>query len=353
MPVLDKIFKAANDLGASDIHISPGEPFMVRRLSKIVKLKSQVLTAQQTNQLIREILSVDQRIQLDERLQLDMAYELPGIGRFRGSIMMQNNGLGAVFRIIPPKIPTLKEIGMPDVVFKILDNHQGLILVTGAAGQGKSTTLASMVDHLNTTRSHHILTVEDPIEFVQPLKKGVVNQRQHSRDTLSYTNALRGALRQDPDVIAIGELRDLETISLAISASETGHLVIGTLATSSAPKTVDRILDSFPPGEQPQIRAMLAASLKGVITQRLMPSTDGKKMELALEILIGTLSVGNLIKDNKTFQMGSQMQMGKKLGMQIMDESILALYHAGKISMETARANIENAKLLGVAGADS
>ncbi|MCK5517400.1 MAG: PilT/PilU family type 4a pilus ATPase, partial [Desulfobulbaceae bacterium] len=336
MAVLDKIFKAAVDFRASDVHIAPGEPFMIRRMGQIVKLKSQKLSAQNTRQIISEILSEDQKQALKDKLQLDLAYEIKGLGRFRGSVMMHNNGLGAVFRIIPQKIPTLLEIGMPEVVFKILDNHQGLILVTGASGHGKSTTLAAMVDHLNTVRSHHILSVEDPIEFIHPLKKGVVNQRQHGRDTLSYSNALKGALRQDPDIIVIGELRDLQTISLAISASETGHLVIGTLATSNASKTIDRILDSFPPGEQSQIRAMLSESLKAVITQRLLPAADGKKMEMALEILVGTLSVGNLIRDNKTFQMASVMQLGKNIGMQLMDDSIVTLFQEGKISRETA-----------------
>jgi twitching motility protein PilT len=346
MAVLDKIFKAAVDFRASDIHIAPGEPFMIRRLGQIVKLKSQKLSAQNTWQIITEILSEDQKQLLKDKLQLDLAYEIKELGRFRGSVMMHNNGLGAVFRIIPKKIPTLQEIGMPEVVFKVLDNHQGLILVTGASGHGKSTTLAAMVDHLNTIRSHHILSIEDPIEFIHPFKKGVVNQRQHGRDTHSYSNALKGALRQDPDIIVIGELRDLGTISLAISASETGHLVIGTLATSSAPKTIDRILDSFPPGEQSQIRAMLSESLKAVITQRLLPSADRKKMELALEILVGTLSAGNLIRDNKTFQMASVMQMGKNIGMRIMDDSIVTLFQEGKISRETAVANIDNKKLI-------
>jgi twitching motility protein PilT len=258
---------------------------------------------------------------------------------------MHNNGLGAVFRVIPPRIPTLAELGLPPVTLKILDHHQGLILVTGGSGHGKSTTLAAIVDHLNTHRAHHILTIEDPIEFIHPLKKGVVNQRQRGRDTLSYANAVKGALRQDPDVIVIGELRDLETMAMAISAAETGHLVIGTLATSSAPKTVDRVLDSFPPGEQSQIRAMLAGSLKAVFTQRLLPGVDGTRMELALEILIGSLPVGNLIRDKKTFQLASLMQMGKNIGMQIMDESILALLKAEKISPATALANAENRSL--------
>ncbi len=226
-----------------------------------------------------------------------------------------------------------------------MDNHQGLILVTGAAGQGKSTTLAAMVNHINTTRAHHVLTVEDPIEFVHPLKKGVVNQRQLGFGTLSYKNALKAALREDPDVIAIGELRDLETISLAISASETGHLVIGTLSSSSAPKTVDRIIDSYPAGEQSQIRAMLSEALKAVITQRLIPNKNGKNMELALEILIGSLPVANLIRDNKVFQIPSMMQTGKKLGMRIMDESLLELVKEDRISAQVAVQYANNSNL--------
>lgn len=345
MAVLDKIFKLAIKQKASDVHIAPGEPFMLRSLGRIGKLESLKLSAKHTVQILREIMTEEQRAILDEKLQLDFAYEIGGVGRFRGSVMMHNNGLSGVFRVIPPLIPTLDDLGLFGKISKVLDQHQGLILVTGGSGHGKSTTLAAMVDHLNTYRAHHILTIEDPIEFVHPLKKGVVNQRQRGRDTLSYANALKGALRQDPDVIVIGELRDLETISLAISAAETGHLVIGTLATSSAPKTVDRILDSFPPGEQSQIRAMLAESLKAVFTQRLLPSIDGSRMLLALEVLIGTLPLGNLIRDKKTFQLASMMQMGKNVGMQIMDEAILSLFKAEAISLETALANAENKKL--------
>lgn len=342
MAVLEKIFKAAIDLKASDVHVVPGEPFVLRRLGRLKKVKSPILTPDNTRQLIFEILTDDQKKQLTDALQLDFALEITGLGRFRGSAMMHNNGLSAVFRVIPPKIPTLKELGMPKVVTKVLDNHQGLILVTGATGHGKSSTLAAMVDHLNTNRAHHILTVEDPIEFVHPLKKGVVNQRQRGRDTLSYANALKGALRQDPDVIMIGELRDLETISLAISAAETGHLVLGTMATSSAPKTIDRIIDSYPPGEQSQIRAMLSEALKAVITQRLLPAADGSGMLLALEILIGTLSVANLIRDGKTFQIPSTMQMGRTLGMTSLDESIMALLKEELITPQVAYANASN-----------
>ncbi|NCP04222.1 MAG: PilT/PilU family type 4a pilus ATPase, partial [Deltaproteobacteria bacterium] len=235
--------------------------------------------------------------------------------------------------------------GMPDIVRQALDNHQGLILVTGATGHGKSTTLAAMVDYINSNRSHHILTVEDPIEFIHPLKRGVVNQRQLDRDTLSYANALRAALREDPDVIVIGELRDLETIALAISAAETGHLVIGTLATSSAAKSVDRIIDAFPPGEQNQVRAMVSESLKAVVSQRLIPNKAGTGLELALEILIGTLSVANLIRDAKTFQLQSLMQTGRNIGMQLMDDSLLKLVKEDKIAVEQALAVASNKKL--------
>jgi len=346
MALLDKVFKAAVGVHASDVHVVPGEPFMVRTMGKLVRLKSPPLTAEHTLKAIGELLNAEQREFLNRNQQLDFAYELEGVGRFRGSAMLHNNGISGVFRIIPPQIPTLAQLGLPDVIHSILDNHQGIILVTGATGHGKTTTLAAMVDYINSKRAHHILTVEDPIEFIHPFKKGVVNQRALGTSTLSYGNALKGALRQDPDVIVIGELRDLDTISLAISASETGHLVIGTLSTSNAAKTVDRIIDSYSPGEQNQIRAMLSESLKAVITQRLIPGTDGKKMRLALEILIGNLSIANLIRDHKTYQIHSTMQMGKKMGMRLMDESIVELLDAGKITLKAAMANIENKVLL-------
>ena len=331
---------------ASDVHIVPGEPFLVRHMGKLVRLKSKTLTPENTIRLVEEILNPVQRDILSKNQQLDFAYDLEGVGRFRGSAMLHNNGISSVFRIIPPQIPTLTQLGLPDVVCAALDNHQGIILVTGATGHGKTTTLAAMVDYINSQRAHHILTVEDPIEFIHPFKKGVVNQRQLGSNTLSYKNALKGALRQDPDVIVIGELRDLDTISLAISASETGHLVIGTLSTSNAAKTVDRIIDSYPPGEQNQIRAMLSESLKTVITQRLIPDVSGKSMQLALEILIGNLSVANLIRDNKTYQIHSTMQMGKNLGMRLMDESIVELLESGKISLDAALANIDKKSML-------
>ncbi len=336
MAVLDRVFKAAVDFKASDVHVSPGEPYIFRQFGRLRKVKSDLLSPEKCREVIFEILSEEQKEKLLNDLQLDFALEINGLGRFRGSAMINRTGLSASFRIIPPTIPVFDELGLPDVVKKVLDNHQGLILVTGATGQGKSTTLAAMVDYINTNRAHHVITVEDPIEFIHPLKKGVVNQRQLASDTLSYANALRGALREDPDVIMIGELRDLETMSLAITAAETGHLVIGTLATSNAPKTIDRVIDSFPSGEQSQIRAMLSEALKAVITQRLIPGVGGKAMVLALEILIGTLPMANLIRDGKVFQIPSMMQTGKSVGMQVMDDSLLTLVQEGRIKASDA-----------------
>ncbi len=338
MAILEKVFKAAVDYKASDVHLAPGEPIILRQLGRLRKLKNPPLTPEQTEKYIDEILTPEQRQKLKENLQLDFALEVPGLGRFRGSAMMHNRGLSAAFRVIPTHIPTLEELGLPPVVSRILDNHQGLILVTGPTGQGKSTTLAAMIDYINNNRAHHVLTIEDPIEFVHPLKKCAVNQRQIGTDTHSYRNALKSALREDPDVIMIGELRDLDTISMAITAAETGHLVIGTLATSSAPKTIDRIIDAYPPTEQNQIRAMLAESLRAVITQRLVPGSDKKSMVLAVEILIGTLPMVNLIRDGKTFQLPNMMQTGKKDGMQGMDDALLKLLQEEKITAASAYA---------------
>jgi twitching motility protein PilT len=346
MAKLEKVFRAAVANQASDVHVVTGEPIIFRRVGRLVKLKSPWLSHEQASAMIFELLSKAQREQLQADLQLDFVVELPELGRFRGSAVMHQHGISAIFRVIPPEIPQLDTLGLPEVVHRILENHQGLILVTGATGDGKSTTLAAMVDLLNASRAHHILTVEDPIEFVHPVKKGVVNQRQVGRDTHSYSNALRGALREDPDVIMVGELRDLETISLAITAAETGHLVLGTLSTSGAAKTVDRIIDSFPAKEQRQVRTMLSESLRAVLTQRLIPRQDNKSMALAAEVLIGSLSLSNLIKDGKTFQIHSIMQTGRASGMQLMDDSILNLYQAGTISRNEAARQLSNPQLL-------
>ncbi len=336
MAELDKVFKAGVSLKASDIHIAPGEPFIMRRFGRLIKTKSPPLTSEICKNLIYELLDEKQRKTLDEDLQLDFSYEITSLGRFRGSAMLHQRGLSSTFRIIPPEIPKIESLGLPGEVIKVLDNHQGLILVTGATGQGKTTTLAAMVDYINEKRAHHVLTVEDPVEFVHPIKKGVVNQREIGHDTLSYGNSLRAALREDPDVIMIGELRDLDTVSLALSAAETGHLVLGTLSTTNAPKTVDRIIDSFPAGEQGQIRATLSETLKAVITQRLIPGISGNEMVMAVEILIGTLPVASMIRDGKVFQIPNLMQTGKHIGMRIMEESILEKLKEELISDEGA-----------------
>ncbi|PKN66613.1 MAG: type IV pili twitching motility protein PilT [Deltaproteobacteria bacterium HGW-Deltaproteobacteria-15] len=345
MAKLDQVLTRAAEIGASDVHISVNNPPLFRHLGELKKFKAPPLTAPQTKGLLHEILTQEMKERFEKDLQIDFSYEIGGVARFRANVFNQRLGIDASFRIIPFKIPGFEELGLPPVITRILDQHQGLILVTGATGHGKSTTLAAMVDYLNETKSHHILTAEDPIEFVHSVdKKGVVNQRQIGRDTLSFANALKGALREDPDVILIGELRDPETISLALTAAETGHLVVGTMSTASAHKTLDRIIDSFPPEQQNQVRTMLADSIKGIITQRLIKDREGKKRVLAVELMVGTVPIGTIIRDNKTFQLPSLIQTGKKLGMQLMDESLMQLFKDGLISPEAAYANALNKK---------
>ncbi len=344
MAKLDSLLTMAVQTGASDVHVVTGEQFVLRQYGRLKKVKSPPLTPEASKSLIYEILTPNQRKILEKDYQLDFSYEIKGLARFRGNVIVQRKGLDAAFRVIPYKIPELEELGLPPVVKKFCDFHQGLVLITGATGQGKSTTLAAMVDQINSSRAEHIVTVEDPIEFVHPIKKGVVNQRQLGRHTLSYTNALRSAMRQDPDVIVVGEMRDQQSITLAVTAGETGHLVLGTLATSSGPKTVDRIVDSFPPDEHSQIRTLLAEGLRAVITQKLLPRADGKGMVLACEIMIGTVPLANLIRAEKTYQIPSIMQTGRSIGMQSMDDAIMELCKEGKITAETAYQCAENKK---------
>lgn len=343
MAQVDLFLKKAADAGASDVHLISGHAIVFRQFGNLKKKSASELSPDSVKNLIYEILSPAQRKNLEQNLQLDFSYQIEGVGRFRGNAIVQRKGLDATFRVIPPKIPSLNDLGLPPVATKFCDFHQGIILVTGSTGQGKSTTLASMIDLINSTRPVHILTIEDPIEFVHPLKKGVVNQRQLGIHTRSFSNALRSALREDPDVIMVGELRDLESIRLAVTAGETGHLVLGTLATSSGPKTVDRMIDSFPPDEQNQIRTMLAEGLRAVITQRLLPSVNDKLI-LACEIMIGTLPLANLIRTEKTHQLASVMQTGRSQGMQSMDDSIAQLLQKGLISGATAYEYSENRK---------
>ena len=334
MSEIDKILQTAVRAGASDVHLVSGTRFIIRQYGQLKRLKSPDLRPEASRKLVYEILSAHQQKKLEKDLQLDFSYEISGLARFRGNVITQRKGLDVTFRVIPAKIPTFEKLGLPPVVRKFCDYHQGMVLVTGATGQGKSTTLAAMIDYINGSRAHHILTIEDPIEFVHPIKKGIVNQRQLGRHTRSFANALRAALREDPDVIMVGELRDLESIELAVTASETGHLVLGTLSTSSGPKTIDRLIDSFPPQEQNQIRIMLAESLRAVVTQMLVPKLDGEGLVVACEILVGTVPLANLIRSEKTHQIPSLMQTGKSVGMQSMDEALMDLFQRKLISAE-------------------
>lgn len=344
MAEIDTLLQQAVQVQASDFHLATGSPHVVRQFGRLRRLKTPQLTADKAKELVYEILTPVQQKLLEKNLQLDFGYEIKGLSRFRGNVILQRKGLDATFRIIPAQIPKLDDLGLPPVVAKFCDFHQGLILVTGPTGQGKSTTLASMIDLMNSTRPVHILTVEDPVEFVHPIKKGVVNQRQLGVHTRSFANALRAALREDPDVIMVGELRDLESISLAVTAAETGHLVLATLSTSSAAKTVDRIIDSFPPDEQNQIRTMLAEGLRAVITQRLVRRADNKGQVMACEIMIGTVPLANLIRSGKTYQITSVMQTGRSLGMQAMDDALMDLLNKGLITHDSALYYAENKK---------
>ncbi len=344
MAEIDSVLRRIIQVRASDLHVATGSPFVIRQFGQLKRVKSPEVTAEHAKALIYEILTPDQRKIFEQNLQIDFGHEIEGVSRFRGNAIFQRMGISATFRVVPVKIPTLEELGLPPVVKKICSLNQGLILVTGSTGQGKSTTLAAMIDLINSSRPVHIVTVEDPIEFVHPLKKGIVNQRQLGLHTKSFTNALRAALREDPDVIMVGELRDLDSIKLAVTAAETGHLVVGTLSTSSGPKTVDRVIDSFPSDEQNQVRVMLAEGLRAVITQQLLPAASGDGQALATEIMIGTLPVANLIRTEKTFQLSSIMQTGRAQGMQLMDESIAQLLEAKLITLETARERAENKK---------
>jgi twitching motility protein PilT len=345
VPQIDFLLKKAAEMKASDVHVAAGAKPMVRQFGRLQALPFQQLSAGQTQSLLFEILTAAQRKRFEAHSELDFAYEVAGLGRFRANAFRQRLGVDICFRLIPTRLPSFEELGLPESLKRACDQHQGLLLVTGGAGSGKSTTLAAMVDLVNSSRAHHVLTVEEPIEFVHPIKMGAVNQREVGRHTLSYAAALRAALRENPDVIMVGELRDLETISLAISASETGHLVIGSMNTSSCHKTVDKVIDSYPAGQQNQIRAMLGETLKLVFAQRLLPRADGRGMVLAYELLMGSLQLANLIKDSKTFQIPNLMQTGKGRGMRMMDDSLVDLVKAGAITPATALKNATNPKL--------
>lgn len=329
---------------ASDLHLSAGMPPMIRVDGKVRQLDVPPLEHKEVHQLIYDIMNDKQRKSYEEEYETDFSFEVPDLARFRVNAFMQNRGSGAVFRTIPSTVLTLEEINAPPIFAEIADQPRGLVLVTGPTGSGKSTTLAAMIDHTNRNKNDHILTIEDPIEFVHESKKSLINQREVHRDTHSFSAALRSALREDPDIILVGELRDLETIRLAMSAAETGHLVFGTLHTTSAAKTIDRVVDVFPGDEKEMIRSMLSESLRAVISQTLIPKIGGGRAA-AHEIMIATPAIRNLIREAKVAQMYSSIQTGKSHGMQTLDQCLQELVRSGKITKDDARTKAENKDL--------
>jgi len=302
------------------------------------------LTPRDAMEMILSVLSEEQRRRFETELELDFAYSIPGVSRFRANVFQQRNSMGAVFRVIPIDIPTLEQLALPKVCSYLAERPRGLVLVTGPTGSGKSTTLAAMVDHINANRALHIMTLEDPIEFMHRNKMSYVNQREIGEDTHSFASALRRVLRQDPDVILVGEMRDLETISAAITAAETGHLVLATLHTTGGPETVDRIIDVFPPHQQQQVRMQVSTSLQGVLSQTLLRTTDGRSRVLAMEVMLGVPAIANLIREGKTHQMDTVIQGGGAQGMQTLDQSLKVLLNSGKITFEEAMSKAKSPK---------
>ena len=331
--------------GASDLHLSAGLPPMIRVDGDVRRINVPAMEHKQVHALIYDIMNDKQRKDYEEFLETDFSFEVPGVARFRVNAFNQNRGAGAVFRTIPSKVLTMEDLGMGDVFKKISDVPRGLVLVTGPTGSGKSTTLAAMLDYINSTKYHHILTIEDPIEFVHESKKCLVNQREVHKDTLGFAEALRSALREDPDIILVGEMRDLETIRLALTAAETGHLVFGTLHTTSAAKTIDRVVDVFPGDEKSMVRSMLSESLQAVVSQTLLKKIGGGRVA-AHEIMIGTPAIRNLIREEKVAQMYSAIQTGGNIGMQTLDMCLKSLVAKGLVSKDAAREKAKSADSL-------
>lgn len=347
MPMdITQLLTFAHREGASDVHLSSGEPPMVRLHGDMKRIEHPPLSAEEVHAMVFDIMTDAIRKQFQETNDVDFSFELGEVARFRVNVFRTRKGEAAVFRTIPTKVMSIDELGLPPVFKDICQKEKGLVLVTGPTGSGKSTTLAAMIDFINETYEGHILTIEDPIEFVHRSKKCLVNQREVGPHTMSFNAALRGALREDPDVILVGEMRDLETISLALTAAETGHLVFATVHTSSAPKTVDRIIDVFPAAQQGQIRAMFAESIQAIITQTLVKKRAGGRIA-ALEILIGTPAVRNLIRENKIHQLPSALQTGQAWGMQTLDMALLDLVARGLVTKEEAQSRTLTPNLFG------
>jgi twitching motility protein PilT len=347
---IDRILEYAVSQQASDVHILSGERLLLRRDGLLAFAGDTLFESAAVEALVAEVLDPRLRERLDQDGQIDFSWTIPGRARFRGNIYRHQRGLGMVLRAIALEVPTLASLGLPGTLAKLTNHHQGLVLLTGPAGCGKSSTLAALLRLINEERQDHIVTVEDPIEYLHTPMRCVVNQRQVGRDTGSFARALKAALREDPDVIAIGELRDLETVSLALTAAETGHLVLATLHTSNAIRTVDRVVGSFPSNQQAQIRTMLSESLRAVVSQRLVRRADGQGRVPALEVLLGTRAVANLIRESKSFQIRSVLQTGGAQGMCLLDISLAALVRAGVVARDEALLHADDAKLLPPAG---
>ena len=334
---ISQLLTFAYENKASDLHLSAGMPPCLRIHGDVRKLETPPLEHKDVHAMVYDIMSDAQRKEYEKNLEADFSFEIPNLSRFRVNAYQQNRGAAAVFRTIPSKVLTLEELKCPPIFRELSMQPRGIVLVTGPTGSGKSTTLAAMIDYINKNEPAHILTVEDPIEFVHTSNKSLINQRELGKNTLSFANALKSALREDPDVILVGEMRDLETIRLALTAAETGHLVFGTLHTSSAAKTIDRIVDVFPAAEKEMVRAMLSESLRGVISQTLCKTADGKGRVAAHEIMIGTAAIRNLIREGKIAQMYSAIQTGTKDGMQTLDQNLTKLIAERRITAEEGR----------------
>jgi twitching motility protein PilT len=346
MPLIDQFLKKAVELRASDFHIITGSPPIYRINGELKQLPYQAIGFDLARQVLGEILTDYRRDRFTRFGHVDFSYDVPGVARFRVNVLRSRKGLDAEFRTIPYKVPTLAELGMPPVVERLTKQHQGIVLVTGPTGHGKTTTMAAMVDVVAASRRHHIITIEDPIEYLFESRLAVINQREVGTHTKSFGNALRAALREDPDVIVIGEMRDLESIQLALQAAETGHLVIGTMMTSNAVRTIDRIIDSFPASQQAQVRTSLSDALRGIISQRLIKRADQPGMAAAVEVLLCTIPIASLIREGKVYQIPHIMITGKSQGMVRLDDSLVELVKQRKITTEQAYQYCADAKTL-------
>jgi len=334
--VINDYLQKAVEMEASDLHICAGLPIVIRKFGSLFYIDDHILSQEDCRSLVEQILTKEQLKTFEEEGELDFAYMLPGIGRFRVNTFMQRGTCAIAIRVIATRVPKISELGLPDILYSLADRQRGLIIITGPTGSGKSTTLAAMIDHINSNKRCHIITIEDPIEYLHKHNKSVINQREVGSDTKSYNNALRAALREDPDVILIGEMRDLETISIALTAAETGHLVFSTLHTLGAAKTIDRIIDVFPPHQQGQVRSQLSTVLQGIVSQQLIKRADNTGRVVATEVMIVTPAISNMIRESRTLQINSSIHTGSEYGMHSMDACIASLYKQGIITYENA-----------------